>query len=253
MENYFESQKDAIFRNVEVLIYVFDIESTDRKKDLDQFQSCLDALTAHSKSSHIFCLIHKMDLIHKEEDRVKVYSEREAQLRRLHLPPLTSLTCFPTSIWDETLYKAWSSIVHSLIPNIVQLERYLLSFCHLLHAEEVVLFEKATFLVISSAVRRVNADAHRYEKISNIIKQFKLSCSKSSAGFVSMEVKNKNFIAFIDQLTTNTYIMIVGASGGTTGAAGGAGGRERMLSAAVNLNVKAARPHFEKFVLQNLS
>jgi hypothetical protein len=29
MENYFETQRDHIFRNVEVLIYVFDIESRD--------------------------------------------------------------------------------------------------------------------------------------------------------------------------------------------------------------------------------
>ena len=29
MESYFESQKDNIFRNVEVLIYVFDIDSKD--------------------------------------------------------------------------------------------------------------------------------------------------------------------------------------------------------------------------------
>lgn len=34
MENYFESQRDQIFRGVEVLIYVFDIESQDRKKDM---------------------------------------------------------------------------------------------------------------------------------------------------------------------------------------------------------------------------
>lgn len=27
MENYFSSQRDHIFRNVEVLIYIFDIES----------------------------------------------------------------------------------------------------------------------------------------------------------------------------------------------------------------------------------
>ena len=137
--------------------------------------------------------------------------------------------------------------MHSLIPNIAALEHHLDRFCELLKAEEVVLFEKATFLVISSAVRRTNADAHRYEKISNIIKQFKLSCSKSSSGFVSMEVHNKNFIAFIDQLTTNTYVMIVGGGGGGAGREGG-----KMLSAAVNLNVRAARPHFEKFVLQHM-
>ena len=32
MENYFASQRDNIFRNVEVLIYVFDVESRELEK-----------------------------------------------------------------------------------------------------------------------------------------------------------------------------------------------------------------------------
>ncbi len=119
------------------------------------------------------------------------------------------MTCFGTSIWDETLYKAWSSIVYSLVPNIQLLENHLDKFCSLCQADEIVLFEKATFLVISHATHKEQEDVHRYEKISNIIKQFKLSCSKSSSQFVSMEVNNKNFTAFLDQFTTNTYIMII--------------------------------------------
>jgi len=43
-------------------------------------------------------------------------------------------------------------------------------------SDEVVLFEKATFLVISHASHKPHRDDHRFEKISNIIKQFKLSC-----------------------------------------------------------------------------
>ncbi|RYH10742.1 hypothetical protein EON65_39280 [archaeon] len=61
------------------------------------------------------------------------------------------LKLFPTSIWDETLYKAWSQIVYSLIPNIDQLESQLKEFREICGADEVVLFEKATFLVISHA------------------------------------------------------------------------------------------------------
>lgn len=56
---------------------------------------------------------------------------------------------FATSIWDETLYKAWSQIVYSLIPNVDQLESQLKEFSTLCGADEVVLFEKATFLEIS--------------------------------------------------------------------------------------------------------
>lgn len=44
MEQYFASQKDNIFRNVEVLIYVFDVESRELEKDMHYYQSCLEAI-----------------------------------------------------------------------------------------------------------------------------------------------------------------------------------------------------------------
>ena len=76
-------------------------------------------------------------------------------------------------------------------------------------ADEVVLFEKSTFLVISHFNKVQNDDVHRFEKISNIIKQFKLSCIKTNYSFVSMVVKNENFTAIIDELTSSTYIMVI--------------------------------------------
>jgi hypothetical protein len=96
-----------------------------------------------------------------------------------------------------------------LIPNIKELESHLKEFCEICESDEVVLFERATFLVISHATRTEHRDMHRFEKISNIIKQFKLSCSKTQAQFQAMEVKNSNFTAFIDYFTTNTYVMVI--------------------------------------------
>jgi hypothetical protein len=39
MEHYFTAQRDNIFRNVEVLIYVFDVESREIDKDIHYYQS----------------------------------------------------------------------------------------------------------------------------------------------------------------------------------------------------------------------
>merc|ERR1719430_754612 len=89
------------------------------------------------------------------------------------------------------------------------MESSLNEFAEILDADEVLLFEKATFLVISHAQRHQHRDVHRFEKISNIIKQFKLSCSKLAAHFQSMEVRNSNFSAFIDVFTANTYVMVI--------------------------------------------
>ena len=57
--------------------------------------------------------------------------------------------------------------------------------CHLFvcvsaDADEVLLFERATFLVISCCERKDHKDPHRLEKVSNIIKQFKLSCRSAN-------------------------------------------------------------------------
>lgn len=232
MENYFSSQRDHIFRNVEVLIYIFDIESRELQKDIMYYKSCVEAIQQNSKDAKIFCLIHKMDLV-PEEQRDMIFKKRETELIQISSP--LKITCFRTSIWDETLYKAWSSIVYSLIPNINALEKHLEKFSSICEADEVVLFERATFLVISHSTRKPHKDNHRFEKISNIIKQFKLSCSKSHAQFQSMEVRNKNFSAFIDVFTTNTYIMVIMSD-------------PEIQSAATLMNINLARSHFEKFI-----
>lgn len=119
------------------------------------------------------------------------------------------ITAFPTSIWDETLYKAWSQIVHELIPNAAQLEKSLQDFADVIEADEISLFEKTTFLVVSNCLKKPHNDLHRFEKISNTIKQFKSSCSKFATSFHKIEIKNGNYTIIIDLFTPNTYIMVV--------------------------------------------
>lgn len=230
MEQYFASQKDNIFRNVEVLIYVFDVESRELDNDMHYYQSCLEAIYKNSPEAKIFCLVHKMDLV-AEEQRDIIFKEREEDLKRLSLP--LNCTAFKTSIWDETLYKAWSNIVYMLIPNVEALEHSLAYFANIIDADEVLLFERATFLVISHSQRKHHRDLHRFEKVSNIIKQFKLSCSKLGAKFQSMEVRNSQFAAFINTFTSNTYIMVIMSD-------------PTMPSEAALINIRNARKYFEE-------
>ena len=232
-ENYFESQRDHIFRNVELLIYVFDIESTQVGRDMEYYEECLQAISQNSGDAMVFVLIHKMDLV-PEESRAAVFEERKKLVRSRSAG--MDAKCFATSIWDETLYKAWSSIVYSLIPNVAILETHLQNFCKICDADEVVLFERATFLVISHATHRAHRDVHRFEKISNIIKQFKLSCSKSQAPFQAMEVSNSNFTAFIDFFTANTFIMVILSN-------------PEVLPVVVSHNIGVARVKFERALM----
>eukprot|EP01092_Planopodium_desertum_P007799 TRINITY_DN32244_c0_g1_i1.p1 TRINITY_DN32244_c0_g1~~TRINITY_DN32244_c0_g1_i1.p1 ORF type:complete len:308 (-),score=10.61 TRINITY_DN32244_c0_g1_i1:31-885(-) len=232
MESYFTSQRAHIFRNVAVLIYLFDITSSEVKAELRYYKSCVEALNEFSPTAKVFCLIHKTDLLPPEEIE-KQFAARTAELEKLSKP--LKITSYKTSIWDETLYKAWSSIVYSLIPNIDKLEKQLNKFCEVCQADEVVLFERATFLVISHALTKEHKDSHRFEKISNIIKQFKLSCSKSRAKFTSMKVSNSNYTGLLEMFTSNTYILVVLSD-------------KSIKIATTLLNIKNGIPYFEKLI-----
>ena len=242
MEQFFQSQREHIFKNVQVLIYVFDVTSKDfQGHDMSQFQNCLDALQELSPNTTIFCLIHKMDLLN-EAERTQTFNDRKRDIEECveKVDGNFKLQCFRTSIWDETLYRAWSQIVSFLLPNISVLQNNLKTFCETLNADEVVLFERSTFLVISHHDAKQHEDQHRFEKISNIIKQFKLSCIKTNYKFESMVVKNQKFSAYVEGFTSSTYIMIVVSD-------------PSVEQEAITMNIKATRDYFESLVKSSYS
>lgn len=232
MEQYFQSQREQIFTSVGVLIYVFEVTSRDWEKDLKYYEDCLKALSELSSNANIFCLIHKMDLI-PEKEREKEFAKKSKEI--VARSQGFNTECYKTSIWDETLFQAWSNIVHVLIPNSKALEKQLGQFSIFTGADETVLFERHTFLVISHTDVKGHVDSHRFEKISNIIKQFKLSCIKTNYAFQALVVKNKRFTAIIEEFTKTTFIMVIVSN-------------PAVEEEAVHLNVKAIRSHFEEII-----
>ncbi|KAL1970891.1 hypothetical protein VTN77DRAFT_2725 [Rasamsonia byssochlamydoides] len=215
METYLASQRENIFSDVAVLIYVFDIESREVERDLDTYNSIIEALHEYSPNAHVFCLIHKLDLI-QAEHRQRIYEERSALIRSRsrHF----EIDTFGSSIWDQSLYKAWAGIVHKLIPNLYVIERFLSAFAKKIDAEEVILFERSTFLTVTSFASdtgSMNPIYDRHERLSNIMKAFKHCAARNthttpaSAGFLVMHTKTPQFNVFLGRFTDNTYIFVV--------------------------------------------
>ncbi|CAK9071745.1 unnamed protein product, partial [Durusdinium trenchii] len=203
MENYFESQRENIFQHCEVLIYVLvaardkNPGNDERKKDVEYFKDAIESLTKHSPNATTFVLIHKLDLVH-ESKRAEVYRQVKEEL--LTVAPERAqdrITFMGTSIWDDTLFKAWSKIVAVMVPDPDVLQAHVNFMCQQLMADEVVIFEKNTFLVITRAHTKEMPDQYRFEKLSNIIKQYKLSCQKAKTNFRNFVVKNDRFRAII--------------------------------------------------------
>lgn len=225
MDNFLNNTNDNnnnnIFKKCEVLIHVFDVESKEVAKDINTFKRVLENLSKFSPNVKIFILIHKIDLVQSNK-RQELFQLMYNNLKNIAFNEYGfKITGFATSIWDESLYKAWSSIVCSLIPNVEIYEQHLAEFNEIIDAKEIILFEKTTFLVISSIDRSKssssnntlsptnNLDPKRFEKISNIVKTYKQSVNKIRSNFKNLILHGKNSSIYLDILTSNIYIMVI--------------------------------------------
>ena len=167
-----------MFSEVGVLIYVFDIESREFvPQDLLTYTAVIKALEEYSPHAHVFCLVHKMDLV-QVNFRDDLFDERNNSIKEKSGRFSSTVTCYATTIWDQSLYKAWGNIIHSLIPNLNIIEEYLGHLAEAIEAEEVILFERTTFLTVMSVTSDLghrNPYVDRYERLSNIVKTFKHS------------------------------------------------------------------------------
>jgi len=240
MDSYLSTQRSTIFQHVAVLIYVFDVETREISKDLEYYRDCLDGLKKYSPDAKVFLLIHKMDLVRREH--AEVLEKRKAALYQ-HSSG-TEITVFGTSIYNESLYKAWSRIVHTLIPNASVLSSHLSTLAKACSATEVILFERTTFLVIATSSSSITdeeseetdthcLDSTRYERTSELIKAFKDSCARIREEFHSLEMELSEFTAVLDELTKNTYVLIIVHD-------------PKIETAALKMNIRLARKKFEE-------
>ncbi|MCJ1271810.1 GTP-binding protein gtr1 [Lobaria immixta] len=223
-ENYLTSQKPYVFSDVGVLIYVFDVESREfdgrdgqNFRDLNTYNAVVKALEEFSPHAHVFTLVHKMDLV-QTEHRERVLQDKTQAIRERSERFRNDVQTYGTSIWDQTLYKAWGMIVHCLIPNLDVIEWYLTRLASATEAEEIVLFERVTFLTVTSVTSKVgerNPYFDRYERLSNIIKTFKNSLEtftgsqRTAQQFNEHVIKTPRFNLILTRFTTNTYVLVV--------------------------------------------
>jgi Ras-related GTP-binding protein A/B len=168
IRQYLDSKREQIFSNVEILVFVITVEKPKGDdKDLHYFEECVEALEEYSKDAKVFVLIHKMDLI-ADHRKQSVFEKRQKEVMEKS-KSMKNVTCFPTSIWEVSLYKAWTKIVSTLVSDMKTLELNLEKLAIACNAEEVILFEKSTFLLTSHYSKQKINDDQRYSLFFSLI------------------------------------------------------------------------------------
>jgi len=124
-----------------------------------------------------------------------------------------------TSIWDQSLYKAWTQVIYHLVPNAGVIEDLLNQLADVIHAHELILYERTTCLMVTQVSRpyegRNNPFTDRFEKLSSILKSHKQSVAKhtglpaGSANFAELQIKTAKYMFLITRLTENTNLAVV--------------------------------------------
>ncbi|VDB82685.1 unnamed protein product [Peniophora sp. CBMAI 1063] len=251
MDTYLTTQRSTIFQAVGVLIYVFDVGAHERAEDLAYFKDCCEALRKYSPDARVFLLLHKMDLVGANE-RSSFITRRGKELREVDGGSADAVV-FGTSIYDESLYKAWSRIVHTIIPNAEVLTKHLTRFAQVCSATEVILFERTTFLVIATSdlqppvlppsetgeVLLASPEAlhalhsARYERTSELIKSLKHACARLREEFAGLELELPECTAVLAEMTRNTYVLVIAHD-------------RNIETAAIKINIRLARAKFEE-------
>ncbi|KAG8345952.1 ras-family member, GTP-binding protein [Trypanosoma vivax] len=249
---YLNRQKEFIFRNVCVLLFVFDISSMShegssahgntcanwsRVEMLRYFQAAIQCVRSYSPKAKVFVLLHKMDLI-APKLRQNIFESRKAEVIDYVVNSgevATDIKFFGTSIWSNSLYLAYSDIVRSLIPHRDVLMREMQKLLVSCNAVEVALYERSTFLCMVH-VRKLGAgnedssvglyvegsDSERDDdvlsfssiesrttKVSETVKQFKLSCMNNTTSLEGFQITTDTFTALLHPFTSCTYVLMV--------------------------------------------
>ncbi|KAI4755283.1 GTP-binding protein GTR1 [Aureobasidium sp. EXF-3400] len=248
-ESYLTNQRSSVFASVAVLIFVFDVESREFNADLINYASIVQALRENSPQAKIFVLIHKMDLI-MSNMRDVVFAERSDAIRNISIEhgfggdqqdAGKDVDSWGTSIWDQSLYKAWTQVIYYLVPNAGAIENLLRQLAEVIDAHELILYERTTCLMVTHVSRPYEADGNphpdRFERLSSILKSHKHSVAKhtgmpaGSANFAELQIKTGEFMFLITRLSENTNLAVVMGSG------------EAMYNAA-RINIANARDKF---------
>ena len=179
-------------------------------------------------------LIHKVDTLNKskKQQEIRQFWKKIAQVSDRNV-----VEHFGTSIWDETLYFAWSKILRLLIPNVAKLNSLLSFIARHVRSDEIILIEKFTYLIIGSYFEDGGNESNtkkRFEQFSTFLKKFKISCTQAYCTSIQfLEFKNRNFHLLLKEFTPSTYLVIISYG-------------KRLNSALIKANIESLHEYLQK-------
>ena len=192
LDEYHTALRKNIFRKASILLYVVDVTDIDRFENARlEFEWSLNQILSFNPNAKINVFLHKMDLIHDKNTIIN-------HLKELFTQNISHEVIFhSTSIFDESLFTAWSEIIREISPKTTFINSILKILKTQEGVQDALLIEKTTGLACGSTIDTTEEDV-TIGMISLLI----VTCDK-----VTREMELKTFKEFRLKTTSN-YILL---------------------------------------------
>jgi Ras-related GTP-binding protein A/B len=213
-KTYHDQLTDQIFSKANLLLYVVDVsDSTKYDESAQELLWAATMLKSHNNNAKIYVFLHKIDTI--QDKQAVVQTINDLFQRVIKVP----MRFFRSSIFDESLFWAWSEIIQELYPKSTFLRTILKQAKAMENVDEILLIEKTTGLTVASTLSEESEEEVLIGMVSLLITTFErllqelhsqwfesLQFHAQGLGFLMKEIKDSNMVLFI-KVPENLYTL----------------------------------------------
>jgi Ras-related GTP-binding protein A/B len=209
LDEYHGPLKNSIFQKASVLLYIIDASDIDRLENARfEFEWSVNQMLLFNKSPMINVFLHKIDLIHDRDVLIPYLKEYLSQNISYNI------NFYPTSVFDESLFTAWSGIIRDISPKSTFINSILKILKDQEEVKDALLIEKTTGLACGSTLNGSNE-----EIVIGMVSLLIVTCDKVTKNMKLENVKEfrlrttSNYLLLTDVTSDLMLVIILNSSG----------------------------------------
>ena len=209
LDEYHGPLKKSIFQKASVLLYVVDASDVERYENAKiELEWSVNEILTFNNSPIINVFLHKIDLINDKNAVIKY-------LKNYFTEDISYYIHFyPTSVFDESLFTAWSGIIRDISPKSTFIQSILKSMKDQDGIKEAVLIEKKSGLACGSTL-----EPNDEEIVIGMVSLLIVTCDKVTRNmrfqtFKEFRLKTESNYLLMTNVTEDLMLVIILNSSG---------------------------------------
>ncbi|MFX1532394.1 MAG: ADP-ribosylation factor-like protein [Promethearchaeota archaeon] len=192
LDEYHGPLRKSIFQKAAVLLYIIDAADSDRFENARvEFEWSVNQILSYNQNPVINVFFHKIDLIHDKDALISYLKNFLSQNISY------KINYYSTSVFDESLFTAWSGIIRDISPKSIFITSILKSLKDQEGVKDALLIEKTTGLACGSTLNGSDE-----EIVIGMVSLLIVTCDR-----VTKNMKLQNFKEF-KLRTTSNYLLL---------------------------------------------